>query len=139
MNVLAPKPGARVFVVDDEVSIADTLSIILRGAGFTVHTFYNGLDALEYAQQEGPYIEVSDVIMPKMDGIAFAIKLREQFPHCRVLLISGNAYSAPLLSEWRDKGAPNLEIIPKPFSPQMLISRLTAMAATVDAADNCTD
>ncbi len=139
MNVLAPKPGKRVFVVDDEVAIADTLSVILRGAGFTVHTFYNGLDALEYAQQEQPHIVVSDVIMPKMDGIALAVKLREQFPQCQVLLTSGNAYSATLLSEWQDKGAPNLEIIPKPFSPQILISRLTAMAAAVDAADNCTD
>ena len=112
MNVLTPKPGTRVFVVDDEVAIADTLSIILRAAGFTVHTFYNGLDALEYAQQENPHIVVSDVIMPEMDGIALAVKLREQFPHCQVLLISGNASSAPLLSVWRDKGAPNLEIIP---------------------------
>lgn len=67
-----PILGKRVFVVDDEVSIADTLSVILRGAGFTVHTFYDGLAAFEYAQQEHPHIVVSDIMMPEMNGITLA-------------------------------------------------------------------
>src|ERR1700694_2451291 len=99
MNTPVSLREMRVFVVDDEVNIADTLSLILRGAGFTVHTFYDGLAALEHAQQEHPDIVVSDVIMPKMDGFTLATRLREQLPLCRVLLISGNAYSSNLLSE----------------------------------------
>jgi len=122
-----------VFVVDDEANIADTLSLILRRAGFTVRTFYDGLAAYEHAQQERPDIVVSDVVMPKMDGFALATKLREQFPRCRVLLISGNAYSSNQLSEWRDSGGPELEMLAKPVSPKIIIRKLTAMAVAADA------
>jgi CheY-like chemotaxis protein len=129
-----PVPGKRVFVVDDEANIADTLSLILRGAGFTVHTFYDGLTALEHAQRENPDFVLSDIVMPKMDGITLAAKLREQQPRCRVLLISGNAGCSTLLSQWRDQGGPELEILAKPVGPQIIIRKLTAMAAA-DADD----
>ena len=66
--------------------------------------------------------------MPRMDGLTLAAKLREQLPQCRVLLISGNAtYSS--LTEWREKGGPNLEILAKPVHPEIIIRKLTAMAA----------
>ena len=51
MSIPVTLGGKRVFVVDDEANIADTLSLILRGVGFTVRTFYDGLTALEHAQR----------------------------------------------------------------------------------------
>lgn len=120
----------RVFVVDDEVIIADTLGLILRGAGFTVSTFYDGQAALEHAQQEHPDIVLSDIVMPKMDGFTLAARLREQLPHCRVLLISGNAYSLNQLSEGEDNGGMELDILAKPVHPEVIIRKLTAMAVT---------
>ena len=96
-------------------------------------TFYDGLSALEHAQEEIPDIVLSDVVMPKMNGIDLARKLREQLPNCRILLISGNAYSATLLSEWRDYDGPELEILPKPCSPQAIIRKLSTIAAAMDA------
>jgi CheY-like chemotaxis protein len=126
--------ATRVFVVDDEADIADTLSVILRNAGFTVCTFYDGLTALEHACEEHPDILLSDVMMPRMDGFTLANRLRKQLPRCRVLLISGNAYSLNLLSEWRDSGGPELEILLKPVGPQVIISKLTAIAVAAAQA-----
>jgi CheY-like chemotaxis protein len=123
-----------VFVVDDEASIADTLTLMLRREGFTVRTFYDGLAALEQAGWEHPDIVVSDVVMPKMDGFTLTARLREQLPHCRVLLISGNAYSSTELSEWRDKGGPELEMLAKPFLPETFIRKVKAMAADPSGA-----
>lgn len=137
MSTPVPFSKKLVFVVDDEHSIADTLTLILRRAGFTVRTFYDGLAALEHTRQERPDIVVSDVVMPKMDGFALAIRLREQFPHCRVLLISGNAYSSTLLSEWRESEGLNVEMLAKPVSPKIIIRKLTAMAMAEDADDSC--
>jgi DNA-binding NtrC family response regulator len=136
MSIPVPLCGKRVFVVDDEANIADTLSLILRGVGFTVRTFYDGLTALEHAQHETPDFVISDIIMPKMDGFSLAVKLREQLPHCRVLLISGNAGYSTLLSEWRDHGGPELEILAKPVGPQFIICKLTAMVAAANADDH---
>jgi CheY-like chemotaxis protein len=118
-----------VFVVDDETNLADTLSLILGRVGFRVRTFYDGLAALEHAQQETPDIVLSDVVMPKMDGITLAYKLREQFPQCRLLLVSGNAtYFSELLSAGPDSGQPELEMLAKPVHPEIIIRKLTAMA-----------
>lgn len=129
MSAGVPIRNALIFVVDDEPNIADTLGIILRKVGFTVRTFYDGLSALEYAQQETPDIVLSDIVMPRMDGLTLAAKLREQLPQCRVLLISGNATYSSLISEWREKGGPNLEILAKPVHPEIIIRKLTAMVA----------
>lgn len=135
MSMPASLRVKRVFVVDDEAIIADTLSLILRTAGFTVSTFYDGLSALEFAQQENPDFVLSDIIMPNMDGFTLAVKLREQLPRCRVLLISGNAGYSTLLSEWREHGAPELEILAKPVAPEVIIRKLTDMAIAEDASN----
>ncbi len=131
MDATVPLRGKLVFVVDDEVLIADTLGLILRREGFTVRTFYDGLAAFEFAQQETPDIILSDVVMPKRDGFILASKILEQFPQCQVLLISGNAYSAELLSNWRNKGQPEIEILAKPIHPELLVSKIKTMALKV--------
>ncbi len=120
-----------VFVVDDETIIADTLGFILRGEGFTVRTFYDGQAAFEHAQQEAPDIVLSDVVMPKMDGFILASKLREQFPQCQILLVSGNAYASELLSTWQNNRESELEILAKPVHPKVLIGKIKAMAGEV--------
>jgi CheY-like chemotaxis protein len=123
----------RVFVVDDEANIADTLSLILRRVGFTVHTFYDGQAALEHARRETPDIVLSDIVMPKMDGLELASKLWEQFPLCRILLVSGNACYSALLSKQENENSLELAILAKPVHPDIIIRKLTAMAVAVDA------
>lgn len=126
--------GKCVFVVDDEPDLADMLSLILQHAGFIVHTFYDGLSAFEQAQQEPPDIVLSDVVMPRMDGITLASKLREHFPQCGVLLASGNADFADLLFAWRERVGPEVEILAKPVRPEVLIRKLTALATRVPSS-----
>lgn len=120
--------GKSVFVVDDEPNLADTLSLILRRAGFTVQTFYDGLTALEHAQQEPPDIVFSDVAMPRMDGVTLAAQLHKHFPHCRILLASGNAGLSSMFSEWQNRIGSEVEILAKPVHPEVIIRKLTALA-----------
>jgi len=63
--------------------------------------------------------------MPKMDGFTLASKLREQFPHCRIRLISGNAYC---LDAVQKNGSPKIEALAKPIHPAILIGRIKALA-----------
>ncbi len=120
----------RVFVVDDEPNLADTLALILSNEGFLVSTFYNAQDANERAQQEAPDIVLSDIHMPNMDGITLASKLHEKLPRCRIVLISGNATNfSTQVSELNDNGWPELELLSKPVPPEIIIRKLTAMAA----------
>ena len=126
-NPVSPK-SPRVFVVDDEMVIANTLGLILSGAGFAVRTFYDALSALEEARVEAPDVVLSDVVMPGMDGFTLANKLMEQHPSCRVLLFSGNAFSSELHSEWRAKSGLHLEVLEKPVHPEIVIRKIKALA-----------
>lgn len=129
MGSIRPVRKTRVFVVDDERNLADTLGLILTKAGFHVSTFYNAQDADERAQLEAPDIVLSDILMPNMDGITLASKLHEKLPLCRIVLISGNAtLFSPQISELHENGWPELELLDKPVPPEIIIRKLTAIS-----------
>jgi CheY-like chemotaxis protein len=113
----------RVLVVDDERVIADTLAIILNQGGFDAAAVYTGTDAVERAGKEKPDLVISDVIMPDMNGIEAAIRIRQMLPGCKILLFSGQAATADLLEKARLQGH-EFEILAKPVHPQDLLAKL---------------
>lgn len=115
----------KVLVVDDEHVIADTLAIILNQSGFDASAVYTGTGAVERARQEKPDLIISDVIMPDMNGIEAAIKIRALLPGCKILLFSGQAATADLLDKARLEGH-EFEILAKPVHPQDLLAKLRA-------------
>lgn len=114
----------RVFVVDDDAAIADTLSAILQSAGFSARAFYDGDMALRAAGEEPPGFVIGDVVMPGMDGLELAAQLRKQCPDCPILLVSGNANLRALVEQ--RGGNAGFEILNKPVHPSVLIERVRA-------------
>jgi CheY-like chemotaxis protein len=117
----AKKP--RVLVVDDEQVIADTLAKILDLNGYEASAVYTGTAAVESARSLQPDLIISDVIMPDMDGIQAAIKIRGFLPNCKILLFSGQAATADLLENARAQGH-EFEILGKPVHPSDLLAKL---------------
>ncbi|HSM87425.1 MAG TPA: response regulator [Candidatus Limnocylindrales bacterium] len=113
----------RVLVVDDERVIADTLSIILNKNGFEASAVYTGAGAVDRARETSPDLVISDVIMPDMNGIEAAIRIREILPGCKILLFSGQAATADLLEKARAQGH-EFEVLAKPVHPQDLLAKL---------------
>lgn len=113
----------RVLVADDERVIADTLAIILNQNGFEAFAVYSGSAAVEHARKVKPDLIISDVIMPDMNGIDAAIKIRGFLPHCKILLFSGQAATADLLDSARKQGH-EFEILAKPVHPQDLLAKI---------------
>lgn len=120
---MTDKPKPRVLVADDERVIADTLAIILNQAGYEASAVYSGTGAVEQAQSIRPDLLISDVIMPDMNGIDAAIKIRAALPSCKILLFSGQAATADLLETARQQGH-EFEILAKPVHPQDLLAKL---------------
>ena len=114
---------ARVLVVDDEQVIADTLARILDLNGYEASAVYTGTSAVETAKTTQPDLIISDVVMPDMNGIEAAIKIREILPNCKILLFSGQAATADLLEEARARGH-EFEILTKPVHPSDLLAKL---------------
>ncbi len=113
----------KVLVVDDEQIIADTLAKILDLNGYDASPVYTGTAAVESARTLQPDLIISDVIMPDMDGIQAAIKIREFLPSCKILLFSGQAATADLLENARAQGH-EFEILGKPVHPSDLLAKL---------------
>jgi CheY-like chemotaxis protein len=62
-------------------------------------------------------------MMPRLNGVETVLKIREICPGTRVLLLSGNAATADLLSQARSEGH-NFELLAKPIHPNELLRRL---------------
>lgn len=115
----------KILVVDDEKRIADTLSEILEMSGFHVATAYDGWDALEAAARFHPDYLLSDVLMPRMNGVDLAIAMRKMYPDAKILLFSGQAGISEILLAGHRQGF-EFELIAKPIHPLKLIERLKA-------------
>jgi DNA-binding NtrC family response regulator len=116
----------RVIVVDDEVTIAATLAIILDKSGFSATHFTNPLDALQSVEIEPLDLLISDVVMPQMSGVDLAISVRRIHPECMVLLFSGQAHSADLLKHARDLGY-DFHLLAKPIHPADLLCEVRGL------------
>jgi CheY-like chemotaxis protein len=115
--------GRVVFVVDDEVVIAQTLAIILNRAGFKVVAFDHPQKAIEACTESTPDLLITDVMMPGMTGLELAIHFRKAQPRCKVLLFSGQAATADLLGKAREAGY-DFDLLPKPVHPADLLAKL---------------
>ncbi len=113
----------RVLVADDEKVIADTLKLILAGAGYEVAVVYDGIAAVEKAKEWSPDLFLSDVFMPRLSGIDAAIQVCERLPDCKVLLVSGQAGLRDLRREIRSK-CQRFDVLSKPVHPRDLLARL---------------
>ena len=113
----------RVFIVDDEKVIADTLCAILRTSGYEAVPFYDAESTLAAFGDKQPELVISDVSMPGMSGVELAVQIKDRFPECGVLLFSGQAGSAQLLEAANQRGY-DFELLVKPVHPKDLLARL---------------
>jgi two-component system cell cycle sensor histidine kinase/response regulator CckA len=124
--VVAPIQGLRtVLLVEDEPALLRLAERALRRAGFEVLTAGSAEEALDLMESGAPkpMALVSDVVMPGIDGLALAARLRERDPDLPVLLVSG--YAEVALG--RDLSAERLKLLPKPYSLSDLVAELKAI------------
>jgi len=117
----------RILIVDDEPAIAESLSEILRAAGYEVAMATSGEDAVRDAEKFSPEILLTDVLMPAMNGFELALRVKEMLPNCRLLLFSGQASTAQLAKEQSERFTRmgyRFELLPKPLHPDALLKVL---------------
>lgn len=74
----APSSGRTVLLVEDEATLAASLSYYLGKQGFNVIVATDGVDGLEMARREQPDVIVLDVMLPRMDGLEVCRRLRPE-------------------------------------------------------------
>src|SRR3984893_15221472 len=73
----------RVLVVDDEPSLAELLSSVLRYEGWSVRTAGSGADAVKAGREFRPDAVVLDIMLPDFDGAQVIRRLRPEHPRIR--------------------------------------------------------
>jgi CheY-like chemotaxis protein len=114
----------RVFVVDDEKTIASTTTTILQLSGYEARSFANSLEALETAQIDCPDLVLSDVMMSELTGIDLAFRLKEICPVCKIILFSGQTKTTTDLLEAARREGHEFTVLAKPIYPTELLARI---------------
>jgi DNA-binding NtrC family response regulator len=116
----------RVFIVDDEMSIAKMMSVVLQMNLFDAVPYDDPLQALEAARVAPPDFLISDIMMKGMTGIELATKIRSEIPACRILLYSGQLDAPQMVQEARDFGH-DFPFLQKPIHPTELVAVLRGL------------
>jgi DNA-binding response OmpR family regulator len=115
-----------VLVVDDDPVILRLLEVNFEMEGFVVHTATDGLEGLERAKASPPDVIVSDVMMPRMNGLELVrgLKADPTTASIPVILLSAKAQASDV-RDGMDAGAD--DYVTKPFEPLDLVDRVTKL------------
>ena len=109
----------RILVVDDEVGTREVCADFLSESGFELETATNGVEALSLLAKSSFQIILSDIQMPKMDGLTLLKEAKKLYPETEVILMT--AYGGlPSAIEALHHGA--YDYISKPFSSEFLLN-----------------
>jgi CheY-like chemotaxis protein len=114
----------RVLLVDDELSSAEVLALVLAGEGYEVTVAADARQALERLDEAEPDLLVTDFMMPGMNGadLARAVREQERYRNIPVLMISGAPPSA-----LRAYGRHYDAFLRKPFGLEQLLEVLRTL------------
>lgn len=118
-------PSHTILIADDEPTIRTYLRAILSADGFDVLEAGDGVEALAKIEELGGAVDlvVTDVRMPRMDGVALATAMAQKHPGTPVLYISGYPFS---MEEHRLERSPMCAFLPKPFTRKELLEAVHA-------------
>lgn len=109
-----------ILVCDDDAEIVDALEIYLRQETYEVRKAHDGLEAVEAVKDHEIDLVILDVMMPRMDGITAAYKIRE-FSSIPIIMLSAKVEDSDKILGL-NMGAD--DYICKPFHPLELVARV---------------
>ncbi len=116
---------ASILLVDDNDMVRGSLCQILVHAGYTVHEANNGETALEVYRRKPCDLVITDIEMPRKNGLEFITELWQESPHAKVIAISGSGSSIePQLSLQFAQVYGALHTFTKPIPPRELLDKV---------------
>jgi len=107
----------KILIADDELRLRRLLTVLLSNLGYQLLTAEDGLDAIEKIESESPSLVITDLKMPRMDGMELLRHLRENRPDIPVIVIT--AYGS-IESAVEAMKAGAVDYIQKPFEEERI-------------------
>jgi len=123
------KEKLSVLVIDDEDNVRNTLCENLQGCGFDVFQANDGETGVQFIRKNGrPHVVLTDIIMPKKEGIETIREIKRKYPDIKLIAMSGGgrAKAMDFLTLAEKLGAD--AILPKPIDIEKLETTIHSLA-----------
>jgi FixJ family two-component response regulator len=122
-KVMARPPDVTsiVFVVDDDISVRESLELLIRTAGWQPETFSSAQEFLAYRRNPVPSCLVLDVSLPGLNGLELQQHIGDGQSHLPIIFITGHG-DVPMTVKAMKAGA--IEFLTKPFTDEALLSAI---------------
>ena len=110
-----------VFVVDDDVSVCESLEPLIRDQGWQVETFNSALEFLNHPRVNAPSCLVLDISMPGVNGLELQKRVAAERPDMPIIFLTGHG-DIPMTVQAMKAGA--VEFLTKPFSDESLLTAI---------------
>src|SRR5437667_11460944 len=121
MNTASPSTAPTVFLVDDDPSIREALSSLIRSVGLRVETFSSAQEFLRHKLPDAPACLVLDVRMPGRSGLDLQHELAAEARTTPIIFITGHG-DIPMSVRAMKAGA--VEFLTKPFRDRDLLDAI---------------
>ena len=123
MTMAASKsqPQAIVFVVDDDVSVRESVELLIKFAGWQPETFASAKDFLARPRISTPCCLVLDVSLPDLNGLELQKLIASERTDMPIIFITGHG-DVPMTVQAMKAGA--VEFLTKPFDDEVLLSAI---------------
>ena len=132
MSAAQTTPSAEtIFIIDDDASVRDSLSLMLSLQGHVTATFASAEDFLQVAQPDWRGCVVVDIRMPGMSGLELQQQMRSKLPQLPVIFVTAHGDVGAARQAFL---ADAVDFIEKPFDAQQIITALEKARARLAAA-----
>ena len=84
---------APILLIEDNTVLRDMLKTVLDNEGFEVLATEDGAAGLGLMKQQEPDLVITDIVMPEMDGLEVIRSIRSNYPHTKIIAMSGGGYN----------------------------------------------
>ena len=117
----------KIVIIDDDRVTLTMLQMLFTKSGFLVYTALDGSEGLELVKKEKPDLLISDMLIPKVDGLELCRRIKDnpELKDIKIILITAVYKGMPFKFEARECGAE--DFIEKPIDTAKLIERVKVL------------
>ena len=133
MEIVMAGPPKTIVLVDDEGSAREVIKMALEAWGYGVWVAEDGEEALSIAKIKGPKVVLSDMIMPKLDGLSLLRQLKRWNSAIAVILFTAHPSVTDAVSAMKEGAA---DVLTKPIDFNRLRYQLERLFGETDRSIN---